>query len=84
MIFSKQILIGYCQAGGVKTGIFEGDYRDLNLTALGTYLSEVSEVDEEDRWLRFEFFMYLVGAFYLRFSLEELIIDGGFCNECAS
>lgn len=81
-IFSKQEKIGYCHSGETLTGALEGDYHDLNLTALGIYLSEVYSPAGEEYLMKIEMSFYLVGAFYVRFRLGDINLYGGFCSEC--
>jgi len=82
-IFSKREVIGYCHPGESISGVFEGDYHDLNMTALGNYLSEVYKSKDEVFLMKLELNFYLVGGFYFRFILKDIDIEGGFCNECA-
>lgn len=83
MIFYKQEVLGHCQPGKSISGVFEGDYHDLNMTALANYLNKVYRSKEEVFLMKLELDFYLIGGYYFRFILKNIDIDGGFCNECA-
>jgi len=81
-IFSKQAFLGYCPTGQSISGEFTGDYHDLNTTALGIYMGEVDRSQEETRLLSIGLSAYLAGVIYFQFTLDNISIKDGDCNDC--
>lgn len=81
-IFSKQYYIGYCPTGQSISDEITGDIHDLNTTALGIYMGEVDRYQEETHLLSIEFSAYLADVIFFQFTLNNLTINDGDCNDC--
>ncbi len=81
-IFSKQYYIGYCPTGQSISDEITGDFHDLNTTALGKYMGEVDRYQEETRLLSIGFSAYLADVIFFQFTLNNLTINDGDCNDC--
>jgi len=81
-IFSKQYYIGYCPTGQSISDEITGDFHDLNTTALGIYMGEVDRHQEETRLLSIGFSAYLADVIFFQFTLNNLTINEGDCNDC--
>jgi hypothetical protein len=81
-IFSKEYLLGDCPIGKIITGEFRGDFHDLNTTALGIYMTNVDRFQEETRLLTIALSAYLAKVIHFQFSLDNISIKDGECNDC--
>jgi hypothetical protein len=73
-IFSKKEQLGGCLSGKHLVGDFEGDYRDLNTTALGIYLINVDPTKNQSYYLSVELWASLSGLLMFNFKLSYKII----------
>ena len=81
-ILSKQKFLGNCPTGQSISGEFTGDFHDLNTTALGIYMGEVDRFQEETRLLSIGLSAYLAEVIYFQFTLDNISIKDGECNDC--
>jgi len=81
-IISRQISLGDCPTSQSIRGEITGDFHDLNTTALGIYMSEVDRYQEETRLLSIGFSAYLADVIFFQFTLNNLTINDGDCNDC--
>ena len=81
-IFSKQEFLGFCLPGESISGEFTGDFHDLNTTALGVYMGEVDTFQEQTRLLSIGLSAYLAEVIHFQFTLDNITIRDGDCNDC--
>ncbi|MFX1457738.1 MAG: hypothetical protein ACFFDB_20410 [Promethearchaeota archaeon] len=81
-IYSKEYFLGDCRLGQCAGGVFTADYHDLNMTALGLYMTTVDKYQDEWRVLSISFSAYLADIIPFQFILKNMSIDNGDCIAC--